>query len=391
MTYEPIRSELSAESEKLRAIEELTNLGLLLPLADMDVYHGRSTIADSDAWNGVNPDIKNTKDDIGNNVHYRPALYAGDKDLAEEHANERAQDHAEFMVERDLREQAKAGDPVAWRKQELAQRQELFRTHPEKYELRYLKPPEEEVTNHDDWEAFELRRVARHKMDNADLYPEVDESWDRQFKLLRTEVHKIVSSDEEARIIDLNFAWSELNEEDLDRFHCALENLLPPVIDETKADPAKVDSMKELIDGWHVLASKTGFIENEADAIESAKATGLSEEEAKALVGSYNARQQALVSPARLTGKYMGKREDIVITSIKNDGELFVLLNLGYVPRMFEALHIVGAQNTVRSSTLGREITMVSFLDLNKINTVDKVAEARTKAAQSLGALAHKE
>lgn len=81
------------DAEKYRAIETLKDLGLLVPLSDLETFHGRvRNKSAEDEW-GVDPAFTNGGDDSGNsNVNERPTLYTGEKALAKEFASERGRE-----------------------------------------------------------------------------------------------------------------------------------------------------------------------------------------------------------------------------------------------------------------------------------------------------------
>ncbi|MEI8187450.1 MAG: hypothetical protein WCG30_00705 [Candidatus Saccharibacteria bacterium] len=76
------------QGDILRSIETLKDLGLLSPVSQIDIYHGRaSESSDSSEWR-IDPQFNNSGNST-NNVNERPTLYAGNEQLASEFANRR--------------------------------------------------------------------------------------------------------------------------------------------------------------------------------------------------------------------------------------------------------------------------------------------------------------
>lgn len=79
------------DAEKYRALETLKDLGVLIPLSELDTYHGRARHLDEvEAWE-VDPTFRNGGDDSGNNnVNKRPTLYTASEATATDFAAARA-------------------------------------------------------------------------------------------------------------------------------------------------------------------------------------------------------------------------------------------------------------------------------------------------------------
>lgn len=81
------------DAEKYKAIHTLTELGLLIPLSDVEVYHGRAARMDeSEPWT-VDPTFANGGNDSGNyNFNERATLYTGTYDVADEFSKARTRE-----------------------------------------------------------------------------------------------------------------------------------------------------------------------------------------------------------------------------------------------------------------------------------------------------------
>lgn len=75
------------DAEKYKALETLKDLGVLIPLGELEVYHGRAAHPDTaEEWE-VNPAFGNGGNQTGhNNVYDRSTLYAGDQGVATDFA-----------------------------------------------------------------------------------------------------------------------------------------------------------------------------------------------------------------------------------------------------------------------------------------------------------------
>ncbi len=79
------------DADRYRALDTLKELGLLVPLTELETFHGRVGTKEEVAEWAVDPSFANGSNDSGNsNVNNRPTLYSGDKATAQEFADERA-------------------------------------------------------------------------------------------------------------------------------------------------------------------------------------------------------------------------------------------------------------------------------------------------------------
>ena len=77
------------DAERFQAIDTLKELGLLIPVTDLETYHGRAGDSSEGTWQ-VDPSFTNGSNDSGNsNVNERPTLYTGDQETARDIADKR--------------------------------------------------------------------------------------------------------------------------------------------------------------------------------------------------------------------------------------------------------------------------------------------------------------
>ena len=94
-----------------QAIETLTELGLLIPVAELETYHGRVGVAGDPEWK-VDPSFQNGGSDGANtNVNKVPTLYTGEEQLAQDFANARIPSVVKTMYWDTFRQQVRGYTP----------------------------------------------------------------------------------------------------------------------------------------------------------------------------------------------------------------------------------------------------------------------------------------
>lgn len=119
-----------------------------------------------------------------------------------------------------------------------------------------------------------------------------------------------------------------------------------------------------------------------------AKAAGINENTALQLASAYNSRQVARSNPADLADRLLRYPSEIFTDTMTINGEkVNVPLNLEYAERYMRAAHIVAAKQPVKSATLGRKITSISFFDLEKVGTRDQIETQKREMLKRMGGL----
>lgn len=78
------------DAERYRALDTLKEIGLLIPLSELETYHGRAGTTDSAGEWDVDPAFSNGGNATGNrNVNSRPTLYTSDRQVAKDFAEAR--------------------------------------------------------------------------------------------------------------------------------------------------------------------------------------------------------------------------------------------------------------------------------------------------------------
>lgn len=286
------------DAETLRAIETLKDLGFLISLSDLEVYHGRAASDQEENEWIVNPTFRNGANASGNNnVNARSALYTSDKNIAKEFAFRRAD----------------------------------YKSN---------------------WGNFS------------------------------EEIHKIVSTDSDATIIDSGFRPQELGSLDRARYEKAISALLLPA---TEGSPLPFEK-SELPQDFRNIVSNIAKSNRFVDAEEMemiAKSTGADEDVVLQIISALNTKLLIKQKPGDLLNDYMSNPSDIFIDEYGSQTPI----NAEYLERVLRESHIMGVKQYVRSATLGKNITTYSFFDLQKVTTPNAQAKEREEINEKYGAI----
>lgn len=376
------------QAEKYQALQTLTELGLLIPLEEVESYHGRLRTPDQTAGWSVDPAFANGGNDSGNsNVNDRPTLYTGEKEVAEGFARNRWQQAVRSSYMAEFEDEVRAYGPE--QRQEWLDRlngelkgqwdgfdPEYQATHP----FQPLQP--DSLGN---WHSVfrEAHRLEAATPDEAKRL-----RWQRHAQGYTAEVHNIASADKDAAVMDFDFSASKLDEADKQRFDAALAALALPL---TEGSPVSFEARHDTEAFVEVAKQVATTLYTEADVTALAQKAGISEELSRHMCGAFNARQMFLNNPVYLAHRLLKVPSDMVIAQIKlgEDTEAQdVPLNLEYAQRVLREAHIVGARQGVDSVTLGKVVTSVSFFDLERVNTTERLTAERLATTERLGAIA---
>lgn len=352
------------DAERYRALDTLVELGQLIPLAEIETYHGRVALAaDHRDWI-VDPNFANGGNDSGNyNVNQRPTLYTGDRQIANDFANARMAPAVTRRYNQAL--EAKVGSLTP------EQRQALQADADDKAIKWYRNLST-------DAQILEQRLP-------ADERQAITDSASEPFKV---EVHNIISEDADAKIIDLNFNPNQLDEAARQQYVEALRVLLLPVTEGSPVSFDQQDATARLIKAIKARPQTNPLI-FEKDVDELAEMSGNDKQVTMQLAGASNARILAQSSPNYLVYKLQSQSSDLIMEENNISGqEARYPLNLEYVGQFLRQAHIVGAKVGVSSATLDRDIQMVSFFDLDKVTTEKALVTKRTNMGRKLGGLA---
>lgn len=315
------------DAEKYRALQTLKEIGLLIPLSEIETFHGRVGTEEETDWI-VDPTFTNGKNDSGNlNVNSRPTLYTGERRVAEDFATTRTRG----SINRNYRMASK--------------------------ERGYIDTPEEQEA---------LRRSIAEKY--------------------HSEVHDILSNDSEATVLDFTFDETKLDNAKKEKYQEALKALIIPI---TEGSPVSWDNRNTTTPfARAIIESKTHIVPKDNISHIAAEA-GIDESATLQLASAYNSQRIAKINPAYLVNQLINNADGLsyAMTGIEGD-QKEIPINLEYVQRYLQEAHIVGVKQDIDSVTLSRTIGCVSLFDLEKVNTQKGQENERQKTWQKLGGVA---
>ena len=300
----PTRREVLGNSpnkpETIKSIETLQGLGVLTPMRDLDLYHGRS--GRGEEWQVQ--EVNNAENTTGNhNINKIPALHTGRLDVAKDFAKTRAE-----------RERARGIGAKA-------------------------------------------------------------------------EIHKIVSADPDASIIDWKFDWSKLSSFEYEDAKQAIAKTLPPIFegaplsfeDRYKLKGLSINNFMAYSKDGEVGIIGKGLVDHYADKYH------LSKQLTEQICGAINAKV--------ILAKYPSKMQTVVEAFTENTGEASFNgnsfpVNREYVATWLEKMHVVGEKMPVRSATLKRSIDTFMLFDFDRVNTEAEIEKRIRERNQRFGRLA---
>lgn len=372
------------DADRYRAIQTLTELGLLVPLTEVDTYHGRVGSQDAFSWQ-VDPGFANGSDDSGNrNVNMRPTLYTSGEQVAKDFAEQRTHDIFVARYNKVFEDKVRNYTPEerqAWLDRENQSRQEWWDTLEPEGRKFYQQPRPYSLSDLDRKVWSEVARI-----EEATPAKEKQAIRTAAAKELRAEVHEIASTDSDATIIDLNFKPFALDDAARERYEKALTTLAIPI---TEGSPVSFDDRDAVQPFIEAMIKLEKVVVEESDVVQIAEDAGISEQTARQLCGAYNARRIAATDPAYAVDRLVRNSPDIIGDTIRiGDEKVVIPVNLEYVQRYLRKAHIVGVKQQVSSATLDRDIESVSLFDLEKVFTNEDIEDQRAGTWQRLGGLA---
>ncbi len=369
------------EAEKYKALEVLTKLGLLMPVSQMEVYHGRVG-KKGEQWKVDPMFTKNGNPANNRNVYVRPALYASDRETAKAFALSRASEKIPPSYKAIALETIQNYTPAerqSWLDRvnhEAAERVRDIGGKPAVYTPSDLNKP--------GFIHNEIRYLAHRAFrDSMNSISQIGTD-------LRMELHEIAAIDTEARVIDLRFDINKLTPEDKLKYKHALEALAIAV---TVGSPLNFEVREDLpkftnaVNELQLIAQKKFILSREIAQI--ASHAGISEQTALQISSAFNSRQMALSKPQYLANRLLYNSSNIFNETgvIINGSREDLPINLEYAERYMREAHIVAAQQPVDSVTLDRTIQAVSFFDLDKIGTREQIDIQRHDMLQKMRGL----
>jgi hypothetical protein len=379
------------DGDRFRVLEFLKKVGLLIPVSDLETCHGRlGHNTDATKWE-ADPSFANGGNDSGNNnVYYQPILYTSDRDTAKEFARARGYFRIGQLFSKIFDDQVANYTPEerqAWLDRVNARRRESYNGLDLEAKKGYsgllddngqLKP----YTMDDLWEWQEARRL-KEEISEA----ERTRLWGSVAKGHRTELHNIVTADTDAVVLNYSFVVDVLNAKDRKKYYEALKTLVIPT---TEGSPISFDNRDQTLPFVDAVqqAKKPGLLTAD-DIAELATVAKIDEQVALQLASAYNTRLVVQSRPLTLVDSLLYSTDDFPTVHLRiNDQVHEVPINLEYLRRFLREAHIVGIEQRINSTTLSRDITAVSFFDLDKITTDESLEIKRKSTWQRLGGMA---
>lgn len=372
------------DAEKYRAIDALKEVGLLVPLTELETFHGRVGTKEEVAEWAVDPSFANGSNDSGNdNVNNRPTLYTGEEQVAKDFAKERASDIIRPAYNKLFESRVRNYTPE--------ERQEwLKRENKQVAERRESEARGERVWGRtEDYTLDELegRLFSEVRYLESQTPKEEQEAlWKSAAEGLRAEVHEIVTGDTDATVLDFSFDESKLDDEAKEKYRQALRALIVPI---TEGSPVSWDARHAVTPFAEVMRKAKKHLVLQSEVGELAAEAGVDEGVTLQLASAYNSQRIALMKPSYLASQLIKHSKEIITDSLEVDGQRQELpINLEYVQRYLREAHIVGVKQSISSATLNKSITSVSFFDLEKTITDKGLEVERQRAWQRLGSIA---
>jgi hypothetical protein len=196
------------------------------------------------------------------------------------------------------------------------------------------------------------------------------------------EIHRIVSADSDATIINSGFNPDNLDGLDRERYDRAISALLLPATEGSPLPFEKAELPKEFRDIVGDIVHGKRFVDA-SEMEEIAKTTGVDEDVVLQIISALNTRLLLENNPGDLLYGYMSDPSDI----FTDEYGTLTPINAEYLESVLRESHIVGVRQNVSSATLGKRITSYSFFDLQKITTPNALAKEREEINEKYGAL----
>lgn len=299
------------DAEQFKALDDLKDLGLFIPVEQVDSFHGRVGQADAVTTWQVDPTFANGSNDSGNyNVNSRPSLYTGELQVAEDFIKQRTVElvrpaYQKYFADRvatlaDTEEGAATLQVINGASRRLWERQSqnvstVQKSTPTIFTL-------ENITSKP------AARRAANLLEQGMSTEEKQKIWDGIVAQYRGEVHTIVTDDPDAVVIDLAFDSNGLNEQDKKKYKNALEKLLIPITEGSPLDFEDRHVTKAFVDAMR--DTKLTWV-SPSDISVLAEKSGIRESTALQLASAWNTRWLARSSPTFLVKKMTESADDI--------------------------------------------------------------------------------
>lgn len=370
------------ELERRRGVEILQEIGLLIPIDTLDLYHGRvDTQEGHSAWN-IDPDYE-----IDNhNAHRVPAVYASlKKKDSEDFAYQRGVDRVYESRFDLLADDISVEPPDKVREWMNAREVNHWKENPTYKSYSHSSKTGEEVWTETDkpkpkrsdfgegpLSKQELRSEAHRRFDELDE-EEKKKLWQRASQNLETFVEKIIANDRDSSIVDLDyFVSNKMPVEQRQRMTDALQQMFHEVKPKDTLTDEEIKEVEQAEDMIEDYVSNRGDSQvdqkeriNELEIKDLADNSGLPKKIILWVASVFNAKQLILESPTRAIDLFLNSSRPIASESYDNAD---IPIATFYIRRFCQNNKIIGAKVNLNSTTIDREVETVSLFDLESIS-----------------------
>ncbi len=374
------------DAEKFRAIEKLKEVGYLIPIEGLEMFHGRAGKHDEEIWK-VDPHFDNSSNTTGNaNINSRSTLYAGPKDVAEEIALKRREEKIYPTLVREAQEIMQKytdAERKEWIDRVNRQRQEFAAGQ----RAKGYNVPDPKIITPNELANSIFERDERDRLIKI-LYENDRSSVGPSPYVTKAEVHKIVTTNPDATVVNINFKKDKLSPEEQKSVSEALTKIIIPITEGSPLDFSDRDESARFL--AEVKKGEINYLSrNDAETL--ANSSGVKKELALQLASALNAQILASYQMNYLADNYLSTARDIVDLKFKGpEGEVYFPINMEYAQRFFRNANIVGTKSIVDSATLNKGIEVYSLFDLARVGTEDQVISLRREIADKTGPLKDK-
>jgi hypothetical protein len=375
------RSPSDVELERKKAVEQLQELGLLIPIENLELYHGRADTVDGhNAWK-IDPNFETSRF----NAHNVTSIYA----------SQQKKDAEDFAYKRGLEMvRSRQYDLLA---QDIAQedgenvRERMF----ERAMKRWTKNPVSRSSSHNlktgevVWHETPIPQPERESFGSGPLTDEElrSEAYSRQIEMTEDEqkalwrraaegfhvfVEKIIARDRESSLIDLDFYFSqELSLEQRATLNNCLRSMLhevTPLDGFTDEELSLLRQAEALVNEFvagrdlETLAESRKISEQEIDKL--AEDSGLPKDYVYAYAAVLNAKQLLVQSPAQAVNLFVKTRQAFTYESYAKQD---VPIAAFYIGDFCKRNKIIGAKVHLDSTTIDRTVETISLFDTEAI------------------------
>lgn len=206
---------------------------------------------------------------------------------------------------------------------------------------------------------------------------------------LSPEVHRIISRDKDAKIIDLGFDIDSLDSSEKSNFKSAIRKTLPSITEGVPIDFSERETLENISPRDFLPNAQDGLFYDD-DIEQNANHLHLNKNFSHSLMSAMNTRKLLAAYPKTIHDLMLAYMYDHDEIEVNAHGVVKDLpISREYLANWFRRTHIVGCKMSVRSATLGGQIVDNYLLfDLEKVNTTAEEERRNKLLDRRLGKIA---